>query len=72
MQSFGLVEERFSDVLRAARERCGVTRAELARRCGVKPPVVTRWESGASMIGEATVQKYAAALGLRVRLAMAG
>lgn len=60
--------EHFAVALRVVREAAGITRSELARRCGVKPPVVTRWESGVSPLSEATARKYAAALGVSVRL----
>ena len=58
----------FADVLREARIRRGFTRAEMARRYGATPTVISRLESGRGMVGEATIRRYAKALGLRIEL----
>ena len=34
------------DLIREARERAGMTQAELARRLGTDQPSVSRWEQG--------------------------
>jgi transcriptional regulator with XRE-family HTH domain len=58
-------------VLVEAREAQGVKdRAEMARRLGVAPPQVTRWESGDVEIGESVIRRYAEALGLKARLVL--
>lgn len=51
-----------------ARERAGLTRAELGRRIGVSAQVVQRWESGRHALLESTIARVAAALGKRVFL----
>lgn len=61
-------EGTFAFVLCSARERAGIDRAEMARRLGVAPPQITRWESGDVDIGENVVRRYAAALRQAVRL----
>lgn len=56
----------FALVIRQARERAGLTQAQLAQRAGVSQPCVAQWESGRRPIQEKTVAKVAAALGERV------
>lgn len=40
----------------------------MARLYGAAPTVITRIESGRCAIGEATIRRYAKALGMRVQL----
>lgn len=54
-------------VLKTVRERRGLSQREMAGKLGVTQPVVSRWESGESAIGEDTLSKYAQALGVSVR-----
>jgi transcriptional regulator with XRE-family HTH domain len=56
-----------AEACREARVAEEVSQAELARRCGVAPSVVARWESGRYALLESTIERYAAALGKRVR-----
>lgn len=61
----------FASVLIAAREKAGVTRAEMARLLDVSPPSITNFESGDRAtygLREDTIRRYAEALGLEVRL----
>jgi ribosome-binding protein aMBF1 (putative translation factor) len=58
----------FASVLAEARQRKGLTRAALARLYKAAPTVISRIESGRCKIGEATILRYAKALGLRVQL----
>jgi transcriptional regulator with XRE-family HTH domain len=54
--------------IRRARESAGITQAELARRLGVSPPLVARWESPSGHPKPATLERIAEALSLRVIL----
>ena len=54
-------------VLKTVRERRALSQREMAAKLGVTQPVVSRWESGESAIGEDTLAKYAGALGVSVR-----
>ncbi len=53
--------------LKDARNRQGLTQAELAERAGVSRPTVARVESGDD-VSTATLEKVAAALGLTIEL----
>ncbi|MBI1814479.1 MAG: helix-turn-helix transcriptional regulator [Deltaproteobacteria bacterium] len=52
--------------VRQARERLGITQAELAARIGSTQPAVARLESGGSTPSLATLHRIAAALGLEL------
>lgn len=52
-----------TSVLRAARERAGLTQGELARRAGTSRPTVSAYESGRKSPSLATFQRLLAALG---------
>ncbi len=52
----------------AARARAGVSQSELAQRMGTTQSAIARLESGKSTPSLRTVQRYAAALGLRAVL----
>lgn len=52
----------------AARARAGVSQGELAQRMGTTQSTIARLESGKGTPGLRTVQRYAAALGLRAVL----
>jgi transcriptional regulator with XRE-family HTH domain len=58
----------FAAVLVAARMKKGITRAEMARRYKAAPTVITRLESGRNQLSEATIRRYARALGMRPAL----
>src|SRR2546428_4067319 len=51
---------------RRARERLGMTQAELASRIGSTQPAVARLEAGGVTPGLATLRRIAAALGLEL------
>lgn len=51
-------------VIREARERAGLSQAELARRLGTRQPVVARWEAGARTPSFDTVVRAVRACGL--------
>ena len=61
-------EGSFSEVLFNAREAAGLSKVEMALKMKVKPPVVTKIESGRHHVSEKTVQKYAIVLGLQAKL----
>ena len=61
-----MAERVLSGVIRAARERRGLTQAGLGEKCGRSQPTVAHWESGAVGLQEATLELVAGALGLSV------
>lgn len=52
-----------ASVIRAARERAGITQGELARRAGTSRPTVSAYEAGRKSPSLATAQRLLAALG---------
>lgn len=60
--------DAFAKVLVEARQKRGIMPTEMARIYGAAPSVISRIESGRCQLGEATVRRYAKALGLRVQL----
>lgn len=52
-----------TSVVRAARERAGLTQGELARRAGTSRPTVSAYEAGRKSPSLATTQRLLAALG---------
>jgi transcriptional regulator with XRE-family HTH domain len=52
--------------VREARERCGITQAELASRIGSTQPAIARLEAGGSTPSLGTLRRIAAALGLEL------
>ncbi|RTL06422.1 XRE family transcriptional regulator [Candidatus Dependentiae bacterium] len=54
--------------LAAARIKADITKTQMAEKLRVRPPVITKIESGAHDISESTVKKYALALGCRYEL----
>ena len=53
-------------ILKAARERAGLSQAEFAAKCGVTQPAVAHWESGRAPLQEQTLERGAQALGMTV------
>ena len=73
-EAYEALEPEFTllkELLRA-RERSGLTQAEIAKRMGTKPPAVSRLEStlasGKHSPSIATLKKYAKALGCRLEI----
>ncbi len=73
-EAYEALEPEFTllkDLLRA-RKRSGLTRREIARRMGTKPPAVSRLEStlttGKHSPSIATLKKYAKAVGCRLEI----
>jgi transcriptional regulator with XRE-family HTH domain len=66
-EEFALLEE-----LLRARQRAGLTQAEVAQRMGTKPPAVARLEAGGGARQHspslATLRKYAEAVGCRLEI----
>jgi transcriptional regulator with XRE-family HTH domain len=60
------------DELLSARQRAGLTQAEVAQRMGTKTPAVARLEAGGGSKRHspsiATLEKYAAAVGCRLEI----
>ena len=51
----------------AARQRCGLKPADVARRMGIDRSAVTRFESGGTNPTMATINRYAEAVGVMIR-----
>jgi ribosome-binding protein aMBF1 (putative translation factor) len=58
----------FSVMLRQARERAGVTQQKIAIRLRTKKSAISRIENHAEDIRLSTLEKYAKALGLRLKI----
>jgi ribosome-binding protein aMBF1 (putative translation factor) len=58
----------FSVMLRQARERAGVTQETIARKLRTKKSAISRIENHAEDIRLSTLEKYAKALGMRLRV----
>jgi ribosome-binding protein aMBF1 (putative translation factor) len=57
----------FSIMLRQARERAGVTQTTIAKKLHTKKSAISRIENHAEDIRLSTLEKYARALGLRLK-----
>ena len=62
-------EYRIAAILIEARKKAGMTQAEVAKKMGVKQPVVSRMESGRN-ISIKSIQKYANATRQQILLAI--
>ena len=58
----------FSVMLRQARERAGVTQEKIARKLRTKKSAISRIENHAEDIRLSTLEKYAKALGMRLKV----
>jgi len=58
----------FSVMLRQARERAGVTQEKIARKLRTKKSAISRIENHAEDIRLSTLEKYARALGMRLKV----
>lgn len=58
----------FSVMLREARKRAGVTQEKIARQLGTKKSAISRLENHAEDIRLSTLEKYARALGMRLKV----
>lgn len=58
-------------LIREARERAGITQAELARRIGTSQPAIARYERARTMPDLATLQRIVEACGLELRVELA-
>jgi ribosome-binding protein aMBF1 (putative translation factor) len=61
-------EFEIAEALIRARQRAGLSQAEVARRMGTTQSVVARLESGRSMPSAASLSRYAAATGSRLHV----
>ena len=59
-------------LLRQAREKAGLTQEEVAQRMNTKKSAISRIENHAEDIKLSTLEKFAQALGLTLRLRVAG
>ena len=57
-------------LLRQARERAGISQRELAELLGCTQPAVSQAEAGDASLSVATLQRFAAALGCDLELAI--
>ena len=60
-----------ADLLREARRRAGLTLAELGRRAGKSPSVISRWESGEVELTLETLRALIRACGLELTFGLA-
>ncbi len=73
-EAYNALEPEFSLLreLLQARQRAGLTQAEIAERMGTKPPAIARLESsltsGKHSPSIATLKKYAKAVGCRLEI----
>ena len=58
----------FSVMLREARERAGVTKEAIAKKLRTKKSAISRIENHAEDIRLSTLEKYARALGMRIKV----
>lgn len=65
---FGAAYQALAAQLRAERERQGLTQRELGRRIEECSPSLCNWENGRSVPGIAAMAKWAAGLGLELKL----
>ena len=54
------------------RHRAGLSQAELARRMGTSQPAVARLEAGGVDVRLSTLERYAAAVGVRLQVRLEG
>jgi len=66
-QASDTLNERVAREVRSARDEQRLTQAELADKAGISRPTVARVEAGED-VSTATLEKIAAALGLKVEL----
>ena len=59
---------QIADMVRGARESCGLTQRELAVRMGSTQSTVARWETGEHQLTLATLDRIATALGVELRV----
>jgi HTH-type transcriptional regulator / antitoxin HipB len=57
-------------LLRRAREQAGITQRELAERLGCTQPAISQAEAGGASLSISTIQRFAAALGCDLQLAI--
>jgi len=58
----------FSVMLRQARERAGITQEKIARKLRTRKSAISRIENHAEDIRLSTLEKYARALGMRLKV----
>lgn len=63
-------EEELRAVLVAMKSKSGLTSTEIAARMGVSQPAVSRLERNASSASLSTLQRYATACGMRIKLSL--
>ncbi|MBP2845081.1 helix-turn-helix domain-containing protein [Dickeya oryzae] len=63
-------EEALRAVLIEMKSRSGLTSTEIAARMGVSQPAVSRLERNVSSASISTLQRYAAACGMRLKLSL--
>ncbi|ELQ6222388.1 helix-turn-helix transcriptional regulator [Cronobacter turicensis] len=61
-------EEELSALLIAMRTQAGLTKDDVAERMGISPPEITRLEDHALCANADTLQRYAQACGVKLKL----
>jgi len=69
-REYDALEEEFALIaaMLDARQKSGLTQAQVAERMGVKQPVVAKIESGKSNVSFDTLKRYAHATGCKVKV----
>lgn len=63
-------QEELRELLAAMRKRANLTSTEVAARMGVSQPTVSKLERNAANASISTLQRYAAACGMELKLSM--
>ncbi len=69
-REYEALEEEFSFIaaMLDARQKAGLTQAQVAERMGVKQPVVAKIEGGRSNVSIDTLKRYARATGCKIKV----
>jgi len=69
-REYEALEEEYNliEAMLDARQKAGLTQAQVAERMGVKQPVVAKLEGGKSNVSFDTLKRYAKATGTKVKI----
>ena len=68
---YALTNDQINSILKQAREEAGITQEELARRMKTKKTAISRIENHAEDIKLSTLEKFAHAVGKKLKLEVA-